>query len=123
MLDKRRGMTETSFRRPAKKAASVPYLRPGWVRPDIRAAAVVDTSGSMGDEDVLAALVEVMGLVKATGAPVDVIAVSAQAARIGKISSVAALSAKFIAPCEPPMMNSVCASGSSLQRLCDPAPT
>jgi len=98
VLDKRRGMTETSFRRPAKKAASVPYLRPGWVRPDIRAAAVVDTSGSMGDEDVLAALVEVIGLVKATGAPVDVIAVSAQAARIGKISSVAALSAKFIAP-------------------------
>ena len=84
-VEQRRGMVSQSLRRISKKTSGTPYIRPGWVRPVVTAAVVVDTSGSMTDEEVAAGLREVLGVARATGAPVDLIGCSTQAHRAGKV--------------------------------------
>ena len=82
-----RGMLTQNMRRVSKKTRMGSYVRPGWVKPVVTAAVVVDTSGSMSDQDLVDVLSEVMGIIKATGTPAQLIGCSAQAQHLGAISS------------------------------------
>ena len=86
-----RGMLTQSMRRVSKKTQPGSFLRPGWVQPVVTCAVVVDTSGSMSNQDLADVLSEVMGIVKATGRPAELIGCSAQAKHVGKVCSAASL--------------------------------
>jgi predicted metal-dependent peptidase len=90
-VEHQRGMLTQSMRRISKKTRQGSYIRPGWVKPVVTAAVVVDTSKSMTDKDLADVLSEVMGIVKSTGTPAEMIGCSAQAQRCGKVASAGSL--------------------------------
>lgn len=71
-LAHKRGMVDFSYSRPARRQAG-DIIWPAMTRPHPRLAVVIDTSGSMGDEDLAHAVTEAMGVVKACGEPVRVL--------------------------------------------------
>lgn len=75
----RAGNGEWSYRRPSRRR--VPgILTPGRRRPVITVAVVLDTSASMGETRLHAALSEVQGVIRASGATVKVISCDAAVA-------------------------------------------
>lgn len=62
------GRVNYSYRKPSRRASAVPdIVLPTMMQPHIRVAVVVDTSGSMGTDDLAEAIAEVGGILKATG--------------------------------------------------------
>jgi len=88
-MSQRMGMIHQSYQKLSKKTQT--YLRPGWQGSQVQVAAVVDTSGSMSDDDIRTVLSEVMGLVKGSGTPVALIGCAVEAASVGYVSNVEAL--------------------------------
>ena len=75
------GMVDYSYSRPSRRQAAygkiiVPTLR----RPTPEIAVVVDTSGSMDDNDLAQALAEIDGIIRSNGATQSVTVISADAA-------------------------------------------
>ena len=72
------GTVDFSYRRPSRRQAAFPNaIMPALRRPDGPVAVVVDTSGSMADADLSAALAEVKGVIEASGREVAVLACDA----------------------------------------------
>ena len=62
------GAVDYTYRRPSRRGAAVPgVVLPSLRRPLPRVAIVIDTSGSMGPEDLAAALGEVTGVLREVG--------------------------------------------------------
>lgn len=80
------GRITYTYTRPGRR--QIPgIITPAMRAPRVTAAVVVDTSGSMGADDLAAALAEVQGVVKAVGGSVKVIACDAHAASARTVSS------------------------------------
>lgn len=62
-----RGQIDYSYARPSRRQHHARVILPAMVRPDIEAAVVVDTSGSMSDSLLAAALREVQGILRVVG--------------------------------------------------------
>ncbi|WP_116245798.1 VWA-like domain-containing protein [Nocardiopsis sp. FIRDI 009] len=62
------GAADYTYRRPSRRSASLPrVVLPSLRRPVPRVAVVIDTSGSMGEDDLAAALAEVTGVLRQVG--------------------------------------------------------
>jgi predicted metal-dependent peptidase len=62
------GALDYRYNRPARRSAALTgVILPGLRRPLPRVAVVVDTSGSMSDDDLTAALTEIAGVLRAVG--------------------------------------------------------
>jgi predicted metal-dependent peptidase len=62
------GAADYTYARPSRRAAAMPgVVLPSLRQPLPRVAMVVDTSGSMGDDDLAAALAEVAGVLRSVG--------------------------------------------------------
>jgi predicted metal-dependent peptidase len=71
------------FRKPGSRQVLTPAMR----RPTPDVAVVLDTSGSMGEDDMSASLTEVVGIVRATGqVTIPVICCDAQAGPVQRVS-------------------------------------
>jgi predicted metal-dependent peptidase len=70
---KRAGCADYSADRPSRRSAPGGIIRPRMVRPIPSVALVVDTSGSMGEADLTAALSEVQGVIATVGGPCPVV--------------------------------------------------
>ena len=71
-----RGQMDYDYKRPSRRQAGLGYgigrpVLPRMFSPIPKVDVAVDTSGSMGDDDLLAAMGEVEGIMKALGVPVD----------------------------------------------------
>lgn len=67
----RAGVEDYSYARPSRRASSCPrVVLPAMRAPAPTVGVVLDTSGSMGDEDVAEALAEVEGICRAVGAEI-----------------------------------------------------
>lgn len=76
-----RGCVDYSYQRPARRGDFGSIIMPGMVRPEPEAHVVIDTSGSMDENDLNAALSETEGVLKACGQrKVPVICCDAKAA-------------------------------------------
>jgi predicted metal-dependent peptidase len=87
------GRTDYSYARPSRRR--VPgIVKPSMRGPAVRAAVVVDTSGSMGQSDLDAALSEIAGVLRSTGIDRDHVSVlccdaeASQARRVRSVSDV-----------------------------------
>ena len=77
------GRDDFTWRRPSRRAHAAgddTLLLPGTARAAGRVSLVVDTSGSMSQADLDAALAEIGGIVEASGAPITVYACDAEVA-------------------------------------------
>lgn len=62
------GAVDYTYRRPSRRGAALPgVVLPRLRQPVPRVAIVVDTSGSMGDDDLTAAMGEITGVLRAVG--------------------------------------------------------
>jgi predicted metal-dependent peptidase len=62
------GAVDYTYRRPSRRGAALPgVVLPTLRQPVPRVAIVVDTSGSMGDDDLAAAMGEIAGVLRAVG--------------------------------------------------------
>lgn len=86
----RAGAADYTYSRPSRRdaGASRGYVSPGLHAPQVEVAVVVDTSGSMTEDDLRDALSEVVGVVQAVGARVQVAACDAQATRFRPVRRV-----------------------------------
>lgn len=85
------GMVDYSYRKPSRRHNVIKdVVMPSMKQPVIRVAIIVDTSGSMGEKELGAALAEVNGIVKAVSAHNDVVVLSVDAAvhNVQKVFSV-----------------------------------
>lgn len=75
------GLQDYTYSRPSRRASVMhPVVAPTLRRPDVRVAAVIDTSGSVSDRMLTRALGEVGGIVAATGCDhIDVVSCDADA--------------------------------------------
>jgi len=76
------GATDFGFSRPSRRQGGIGYgpgctILPSLRSPIVRAAAIVDTSGSMGTAELSAALAEVRGVMMATAIEIDLCACDA----------------------------------------------
>lgn len=80
------GRVDYTWRRLSRRQVSVErYQLPGMHAPRVRLAVVVDTSGSMSDEDLALALTQISQIVQASGVQtLDVLAVDAAVAAISR---------------------------------------
>lgn len=89
-LEFARGCTDYTYRRPSRRQLSLgvrgPRL-PSMHAPVPKLVVGVDTSGSMMGEPLQIAAQEVIGIIRATGAPVEFIAVDCEAYPMGKVRS------------------------------------
>lgn len=87
------GAVDYTYRRPSRRTAALGgrVVLPSLRRPLPRVAVVVDTSGSMGDDDLAAALAEVTGVLREVGAGgnrVTVLACDAAVRAVARVSAV-----------------------------------
>ncbi|BCY06149.1 VWA-like domain-containing protein [Actinoplanes sp. L3-i22] len=62
------GAVDYTYHRPSRRGAALPrVVLPSLRRPTARVAVVVDTSGSMGDDELTAVLAELSGVLRAVG--------------------------------------------------------
>lgn len=92
----RPGGLDYRYSRMSRRQSAVGYGRgrpilPSLVAPVPRVAVVLDTSGSMGDEEVGAALTEASGVLKAVGAEVEFVACDARVHVLQKVRRVSEL--------------------------------
>lgn len=93
-VERRRGLRDYTYARPSRRQsvhgwdAGSPVL-PSTFDPVIEVAVVVDTSGSMGQAEMQAALVEVDGLLRASRNAVRVVSCDAEVQQAGKVTRVA----------------------------------
>jgi predicted metal-dependent peptidase len=84
------GMVDYSYRRPSRRADTVPtIIIPSLQRPLPEIAVVCDTSGSMGDEELSRVLVEVEALLRRAGLPdsqLRVLACDAEVQSVRRVS-------------------------------------
>ncbi len=81
-----RGRADYTYTQPARR--QVPgIVMPGMAAPVVHVAVVIDTSGSMTDADLRAALSEIEGIVQAAGAPARVYACDTRAHDAGHAAS------------------------------------
>lgn len=73
------GRTDYSMQRPSRRPGG-DLIRPSMIGHQPRVTAVVDTSGSMSQDDLTAALSEVQGVINATGSELRVLACDTEAA-------------------------------------------
>jgi len=84
----RYGSADYSLRRISHRAAARGIIQPGMVTPDPNIAVVLDTSGSMGDKELAAALSEVQGILRSIGVrEITLIDVDSKAHRTRKVST------------------------------------
>jgi predicted metal-dependent peptidase len=84
----RYGSMDYSFRRTSHRAAARGIIQPGLVTPDPTVAVVLDTSGSMGQKELQAALSEVQGILRSLGLrELTLLDVDAKAHRARKVST------------------------------------
>lgn len=88
------GMVERTYRKPSRRQAVWGYghdspIMPGWHAPRPVIVVVIDTSGSMGDEELLRAASETKGIVENMGA--DVILMTNDADLCGPIQRIQSL--------------------------------
>lgn len=84
----RYGSSDYSLRRISHRAAARGIIQPGMVTPDPNIAVVLDTSGSMGDKELAAAVSEVQGILRSIGVrEITLIDVDAKAHRTRKVST------------------------------------
>ncbi|WP_242907070.1 vWA domain-containing protein [Actinomadura terrae] len=87
------GAADYTYRRPSRRAAATPgVVLPALRRPVPRVAIVVDTSCSMGEDDLAAALAEVTGVLREVGVGgnrVSVLACDADVRTVTRIGSAA----------------------------------
>lgn len=82
------GCVDYSYSRPSRRGTFSGVIQPALRRPKPEAAVVIDTSGSMGQLDLSAALSEIDGILRAVGQrQVPVICCDAQAAPVQRVSS------------------------------------
>jgi predicted metal-dependent peptidase len=85
------GAVDYTYRRPSRRSAALPrVVLPSLRRPTPMVAIVVDTSGSMSDGDLAAALAEVTGVLRAVGLRgnrVTVLACDAAVAAVRRVAS------------------------------------
>lgn len=62
-----RGMVDYSYTKPSRRGMFQGVIMPAFVRPVPEAGIVIDTSGSMGDRELSAALREVQGVLRSVG--------------------------------------------------------
>ncbi|MFF5084467.1 VWA-like domain-containing protein [Actinoplanes sp. NPDC000266] len=86
------GAVDYTYQRPSRRGAAVPrVVLPSLRRPMPRVAVVVDTSGSMGDEELQAVLGEVSGILRAVGIGRERVAVLACDADVHAVRRVASV--------------------------------
>lgn len=66
------GRTDYRYDRPSRRQAVSPFVLPRLRAPQPKVAVVIDTSGSVQDEELAQALAEIEAVVRTTGVPVDV---------------------------------------------------
>ncbi|MFC8228837.1 VWA-like domain-containing protein [Streptomyces sp. NPDC057287] len=85
------GAVDYTYRRPSRRSAALRgVVLPSLRRPLPRVAVVIDTSGSMGDEEVAAALAEVTGVLREVGIRgnrVTVLACDADVQAVSRVTS------------------------------------
>ncbi|MFF4097034.1 VWA-like domain-containing protein [Streptomyces sp. NPDC001834] len=85
------GAMDYTYRRPSRRSAALPgVVLPSLRRPLPRVAVVIDTSGSMGDEELGAALGEVTGVLREVGVRgnrVTVLACDADVQAVSRVTS------------------------------------
>lgn len=75
------GMIDYTYRRPSRRQSAFgKVVVPSLTQPVVKVACVVDTSGSMGSEEVEQAIAEVGGILKALGTNVGITVLSVDAA-------------------------------------------
>jgi len=78
------GAVDYTYQRPSRRATSVPrVVLPRLRRPVLSVAVVIDTSGSMNEHDLAAALAEVSGVLRAVGIRGDRVTVFSCDAAVG----------------------------------------
>ncbi|OKI94679.1 hypothetical protein AMK10_16545 [Streptomyces sp. CB02058] len=85
------GAVDYTYRRPARRSTALRgVVLPSLRRPLPRVAVVIDTSGSMGDEEIAAALAEVTGVLREVGIRgnrVTVLACDADVRAVSRVTS------------------------------------
>jgi predicted metal-dependent peptidase len=82
------GAVDYSYARPSRRQAATPIILPGLVRPQPEIAIVVDTSGSMSEDQLHAALAEIEGICRQqAGRHVPVLSVDAEVQGIQRVVS------------------------------------
>ena len=84
---RRSGAQDWTWSRPSRRRLATGPILPALRSPEIRAAVVIDTSGSIGDKELGEALVEVKGILRGAGACVEVIAVDAAVQSRGMVAT------------------------------------
>lgn len=81
------GRADYSYRRPSRRdpSASRGYISPGMIQPRPDVAAVIDTSGSMSNADLLRATSEVIGITRAVGGSVRVASCDVAATKFSRV--------------------------------------
>jgi predicted metal-dependent peptidase len=90
---RRRGSRDYTYARPHRRQATLgganSPIRPSTFDPMVEAAVVVDTSGSMGEAEILLALTEIDSILRATGSSVTVLSCDAKVHATGKVTRAA----------------------------------
>jgi len=93
----RRGRRDYSYAKIHRRQSVTPWwIRPAPVEPEFSLGAVIDTSGSMGADDLMGALSELDGACKAAGVPVKAYACDAEAHALGSVSTARSLVDKLV---------------------------
>jgi predicted metal-dependent peptidase len=92
----RPGAVDYSYSRPSRRQGGVGFgvgrpILPALVRPVPRVSFILDTSGSMGQEQLAAGLSEATGVLKACGAEITFLACDAEVHAVGKVEHPAQL--------------------------------
>jgi predicted metal-dependent peptidase len=87
------GAVTHRYTKPSRRQAGLGYgagraTLPALISPIPRIAVAVDTSGSMGTDEINKAMAEINGILKAIGAPVDFVSFDTVAGKVAKINNV-----------------------------------
>ena len=87
------GAVDLTWRRPSRRQAGIGYGRgcptlPAYHAPIPKVAIAVDTSGSMGDQELSDAMREVNGVLKAVGAEITILACDAAVHEVRKVRTI-----------------------------------